>query len=261
MPVFAYRAADRAGQTVDGVMEASDASAVVERLQREAYFPIRVEAARGHGRPLARPRRPVAGRPRATSSPSPSSWRRSWRRACRSTARCPSSTSWRASARVKAIVADLLAERPAGSSLSEALAKHHPRPFSRLYINMVRAGEKGGVLELTLRRLAELLEARAAFAEAVVSAVAYPIVVLSRRVGAMIFLLTFVLPRFAMILADLGQALPLPTRLVLGVSAACSGVLVGVGVLLCSGRSGPLAAVAQASGRGSAGTRWCSGCR
>src|SRR5207247_9494360 len=73
-------------------------------------------------------------------------------------------------ARVKAIVSDLLRSVRGGASFSEALAKHHPRPFSRLYINMVRAGAKGGVLEVTLRRLAEFLEARAAFNEAVVSA-------------------------------------------------------------------------------------------
>ena len=84
-----------------------------------------------------------------------------------------------------------------GSSLSEALAKHHPRPFSRLYINMVRAGEKGGVLEVTLRRLAEFLEARAAFNEAVVSALAYPLVITSVGAGAIVFLMTFVIPRFA----------------------------------------------------------------
>src|SRR5206468_802424 len=80
-------------------------------------------------------------------------------------------------ARVKAIVSDLLRSVRGGASFSEALAKHHPRPFSRLYINMVRAGEKGGVLEVALRRLAEFLEARAAFNEAVISALIYPLVI------------------------------------------------------------------------------------
>ena len=99
-----------------------------------------------------------------------------------------------------------------GSSLSEALAKHHPRPFSRLYINMVRAGEKGGVLEVSLRRLAEFLEARAAFNEAVVSALAYPLVITSVGAAAIVFLMTFVIPRFATIFNDLGQAIPCPRR-------------------------------------------------
>jgi len=73
------------------------------------------------------------------------------------------------SPRVRTIVTDLLHSVRGGSSLSEALTKHHPRPFSRLYINMIRAGERGGVLEVTLRRLAEFLEARAAFSEAVIT--------------------------------------------------------------------------------------------
>ena len=84
VPVFAYRAADRAGRTVDGVMEAYDANAVVERLHREDYYP-----AAGRGRPTS-----AAGRaggcsarracPRATSSTSRSSSPPWWRRACRS---------------------------------------------------------------------------------------------------------------------------------------------------------------------------------
>jgi general secretion pathway protein F len=83
---------------------------------------------------------------------------------------------------------------------------------------MVRAGEKGGVLEVSLRRLAEFLEARAAFRDAVVSALAYPLVITSVGAAAIVFLLTFVIPRFASIFADLGQTIPLPTQILLSVS-------------------------------------------
>jgi general secretion pathway protein F len=121
---------------------------------------------------------------------------------------------------MKTIVTDLLHSVRGGSSLSEALAKHHPRPFSRLYINMVRAGEKGGVLEVSLRRLAEFLEARAAFNEAVVSALAYPLVITGVGAAAIVFLMTFVIPRFATIFNDLGQTIPLPTQILMSVSAA-----------------------------------------
>jgi general secretion pathway protein F len=123
-------------------------------------------------------------------------------------------------ARVKAIVSDLLRSVRGGSSFSEALAKHHPRPFSRLYINMVRAGEKGGVLEVSLRRLAEFLEARAAFNEALISAMIHPLVITLVGAGAVVFLMTFVIPRFATIFRDLNQAIPLPTQILLSVSAA-----------------------------------------
>lgn len=217
MPVFVYRAADRRGQTIDGVMEAPDARSVVDRLQKDAYYPIRVAphaerrtwlafgtASRVGQRDLLALTQQLAtlfeaGLPldRALAileelAPNP---------------------------RVKTIVGDLLVSVRGGASLSEALGKHHPRPFSRLYINMVRAGEKGGVLEVTLRRLAEFLEARAAFAEAVVSALAYPAVIAAVGIGAIVFLMTFVIPRFATIFADLGQAVPLPTQILLSVSA------------------------------------------
>jgi general secretion pathway protein F len=141
------------------------------------------------------------------------------------------------SPRVRTIVSDLLHSVRGGSSLSEALAKHHPRPFSRLYINMVRAGEKGGVLEVSLRRLAEFLEARAAFNEAVVSALAYPLVITTVGAGAIVFLMTFVIPRFATIFKDLGQTIPLPTQILMSVSAAVTsywwvGVIVVMGAVL-----------------------------
>jgi general secretion pathway protein F len=121
--------------------------------------------------------------------------------------------------RLKTILSDLLRSVRGGASLSDALAKHHPRPFSRLYINMVRAGEKGGVLEVSLRRLAEFLESRAAFADALISALAYPVVITTVGAGAVVFLLTFVIPRFATIFADLKQAIPLPTQILLAISA------------------------------------------
>ena len=219
MPVFTYKAADRRGQTIDGVMEAADARAVIDRLRKEAYFPIKVAAqgeraalfSLGGGGSRVRQRDLLAltqmlatlfeaGLPLDRSlsileelAPSP---------------------------RIKTIVTDLLHSVRGGSSLSEALAKHHPRPFSRLYINMVRAGEKGGVLEVSLRRLAEFLEARAAFGDAVKSALAYPLVITTVGAAAIVFLMTFVIPRFATIFNDLGQAIPLPTQILLSVSAA-----------------------------------------
>jgi general secretion pathway protein F len=217
MPVFVYRAADRRGQTIDGVMEAPDARAVVERLQRDAYFPIKVAA---HAE---RARWPVFGGGGRVGQRDLLAFTQQL--ATLFEAGLPLDRALAIleelapNPRVKAIVTDLLASVRSGASLSEALAKHHPRPFSRLYINMVRAGEKGGVLEVTLRRLAEFLEARAAFAEAVVSALAYPAVITVVGLGAIVFLLTFVIPRFATIFADLGQTVPLPTRILLAVSA------------------------------------------
>jgi general secretion pathway protein F len=219
MPVFTYRAADRRGQTIDGVMEAVDARAVVERLRKEAYFPVKV-AAQSERAPLFA-FGGAGGRVRQRDLMAFTQMLATLFEAGLPLDRALSIMEELApSARIKAIVADLLHSVRGGSSLSEALAKHHPRPFSRLYINMVRAGEKGGVLEVSLRRLAEFLEARAAFNEAVVSALAYPLVITSVGAAAIVFLMTFVIPRFATIFNDLGQAIPLPTQILMSVSAA-----------------------------------------
>jgi general secretion pathway protein F len=216
MPVFVYRAADRRGQTIDGVMEAADARAVVERLHREAYFPIRVVA---HGErrawlSLAMPAR-IRQREILAFSQQLATLFEAGVPLDRALAILEELAP---NQRLKVIVADLLRTVRGGGSLSDALAKHHPRPFSRLYINMVRAGEKGGVLEVALRRLAEFLESRAAFTEAVISALAYPLVVTAAGAGAIVFLLTFVIPRFASIFSDLKQTIPLPTQILLTVS-------------------------------------------
>jgi general secretion pathway protein F len=216
MPVFIYRAADRRGQTIDGVMEAPDARSVVERLHREAYFPIQVAAQAERTAWWS-----FGGSPRI---PSRDLLAMTQQLATLIEAGMPLDRALAIleelapSARIKSVVADLLRSVRGGASLSDALAKHHPRPFSRLYINMVRAGEKGGVLETTLRRLAEFQEARAAFTEAIVSALIYPLVITTVGAGAIVFLMTFVIPRFATIFADMGQAIPLPTQILLSTS-------------------------------------------
>jgi general secretion pathway protein F len=235
MPVFVYRAADRRGQTVDGVMEAPDARAVVERLHREDYYPLRVEPHAERARWRAGP---VSGRVRARDLLA-----FTHQLATLLEAGVPLDRALGIledlgpTARFRTIVADLLRTVRTGGSLSDALAKHHPRPFSRLYVNMVRAGEKGGMLEAALRRLAEFLEARAAFTESLVSALAYPVVVTTVGAGAIVFLLTFVIPRFATIFADLHQAIPLPTQILLALSAAVrefwwAALLAALGLLL-----------------------------
>jgi type II secretion system protein F len=235
MPVFVYKAADRRGQTVDGVMEAPDARAVVERLHKEAYYPIRVAP---HGERTGFLSLGVSSRVRQRDLLALTQQLATLFEAGLPLDRALSILQELAdSARVKAIVSDLLHSVRGGASFSEALAKHHPRPFSRLYINMVRAGEKGGVLEVSLRRLAEFLEARAAFNEAVLSALAYPLVITTVGAGAIVFLMTFVIPRFASIFQDLGQTIPLPTQILLSISAGMQtywwvGALIALGVVL-----------------------------
>ncbi len=222
MPVFSYRAADRAGRTIDGVMEAHDSQAVIERLHREEYFPVRVERADGRSR-LGGITLGLGGAG-GQRVPARDLLTFTQQLSTLVDAGIPLDRALTiladlsVSARLRRIVQDVAQSVRTGSTLADALSRHHPRPFSRLYINTVRAGEKGGVLEVALGRLAKHLEQTRELREALTSAMIYPILLISVGIGAVIFLMTFVLPRFAVIFADLGQELPLPTRILLAVS-------------------------------------------
>jgi type IV pilus assembly protein PilC len=106
-----------------------------------------------------------------------------------------------------------------GSTFSDALALH-PRIFNDLYVNMVKAGEVGGVLELVLNRLSEFQEKAAKIKNKVVAAMVYPGIVMTMAVSIMVFLLVFIVPKFEMIFHDLLGDKPLPpvTRFVIGTS-------------------------------------------
>ena len=107
----------------------------------------------------------------------------------------------------------------AGSTFSEALAPH-PKIFYRLYVNMVRAGEAGGVLDVTLARLADFQEKAQKIKNKVVSAMVYPSVVIFVAMSIMTFLMVVIVPKFQEIFRDLLQGAPLPalTQLVIDVS-------------------------------------------
>src|SRR5437867_6283775 len=106
-----------------------------------------------------------------------------------------------------------------GSTFSDALALH-PRIFNDLYVNMVKAGEVGGVLELVLTRLSEFQEKAAKIKNKIVAAMVYPGIVMTMAMGIMTFLLIFIVPRFEEIFHDLLGDKPLPpvTRFVIGAS-------------------------------------------
>ncbi len=105
----------------------------------------------------------------------------------------------------------------AGSTLSEAMSRH-PKTFDRLYVNMVRAGELGGVLDVVLRRLADHQERSMALRRKVIGALIYPIAVIVFAFGIVMGLMTFVVPKFSEIFAGVGTELPGPTKVLMGIS-------------------------------------------
>ena len=117
----------------------------------------------------------------------------------------------------KSVIIQVMTDVEGGSTLAEALEKH-PKVFSDLYVNMIAAGESGGILDVILSRLAVFLEKADALQRKVKGAMTYPIIVLTVAGGACIFMLMFVIPVFAKMFSDFGGTLPAPTRIVMNLS-------------------------------------------
>lgn len=134
---------------------------------------------------------------------------------------------------LRRIIGDLAESIEGGSTLSEALAAH-PKVFNRLYVNMVKAGEIGGVLEVTLSRLSEFIEKAQKIRGKVKAAMFYPAAVMVVAVGIMAIVLIVVVPRFKEVFAGLGNGKPLPafTQFVLGISDAVKSHYLGAFALV-----------------------------
>ena len=119
--------------------------------------------------------------------------------------------------RLQKVVRDILYDVESGNTLADALDKH-PKVFTKLYVNMVAAGEAGGILDTILLRLATFLEKNDALARKIKGAMIYPAVIFSVAIGAVLVLLIFVIPTFQEMFASAGVPLPVPTQVVIGMS-------------------------------------------
>jgi type IV pilus assembly protein PilC len=116
------------------------------------------------------------------------------------------------------LITQTMRDVEAGSTLADALARH-PAVFTDLYVNMVEAGEAGGVLDVILARLASYLEKMDSLKRKIKSAMMYPTVVLVVTIAATAFMLVFIIPTFAKMYSDFGGELPAPTRIVMALSS------------------------------------------
>ena len=118
---------------------------------------------------------------------------------------------------LKATVNALADNVQGGSTFSESLAQH-PQIFNKLYVNMVKAGELGGVLEIVLNRLAEYQEKAQKLKNKIISAMVYPLIVMVIAVGILVFLMIFIVPKFEAMFRDTNQELPIISQIVFGTS-------------------------------------------
>jgi general secretion pathway protein F len=216
MPLYRYKALNARGETLDGQMEAASGSEVAARLQEQGHLPIEARlASEGGGesawRALFKPK-PFAGERLVQFTQQLATLLGAGQpldRALGILLELPED------ALARRTITDIRDAVRGGASLSTALERQHGT-FSRLYVNMVRAGEAGGSLHDTLQRLADYLDRSRALRGRVVNALIYPAILLVMVTLSLMFLLGYVVPQFAAMYDSLDAPLPWFSRLVLG---------------------------------------------
>ncbi len=226
MPVFQYEALDAQGKEVKDELEALTSKEAVSKIRNLGYFPTKVRPKGGVRRKAAKTevakpkrRRGAGGRVRvkllAQFARQLSTLQDAGLSILRSLRVLEQQQKAGTFKKVVGYVADEIED---GASLSEAMAKF-PKCFNRLFVNMVAAGEAGGVLDLILSRLADFMEKAQRLKGRIKSATIYPIVVMSAAFGIVMLLMTFVIPKFSDVLKEMsGGELPRLTQILIGTS-------------------------------------------
>ncbi|MBI3948227.1 MAG: type II secretion system F family protein [Armatimonadetes bacterium] len=222
MGEFQYKAMDVSGESVQGRVSAVDDAEALARVRELGFLPVEVSMARekrnGATESANGSRRRVSASDVTSFTRQVSDLVSAGLPIDRALAVMIEQSDNPGMAVVLAKVRD---EIRGGRALSEALAEY-PRLFSPMYRNMLRAGEASGQLGEVATRLAEFLEKEQVRRSHLVSAMVYPALLLSVAVLAMVFLLTFVVPRLSGVFDDLGADLPLPTVILLGITGVIS---------------------------------------
>ncbi len=234
MARFKFTALDSKGKEVHGEIEADSQSVAMARIKEKQYFPTKIEElAAGAAAPAQRKAAAKGGMNMEIKLPK---FMRGGVKTKQLTtftrqlstlvnAGLPLMRAMRVLQRqeknvaLREAVAQMAESIESGSTFAEALAAH-PKIFDRLFVNMVKAGEVGGVLDVVLARLAEFQEKAEKIKGKVKSAMTYPVVVLVMALSILTFLMMFIVPKFADIFADLmgGKGMPVLTQFVMNAS-------------------------------------------
>jgi len=218
MPLFEYKAVSPGGETVQGTMEAGSMELVITKLQEAGNIPLQAREAGQGGFSLEMFRfskRSMSNREVGQFTQQLSTLLGAGLPLDRSLQVLLELSENDLTARTVTDIRDRVRE---GGSLSEALEAQHGT-FSRLFVNMVMAGEIGGTLDLTLSRLSDYLERSKELKDSVISAMIYPVLLVALAIMTLIVLLVFVIPAFVPIFEDLGADLPAVTKVVMFVAA------------------------------------------
>jgi len=215
---YAYKVRDRSGKVLSGTLDADSTALVANRLRQMGYVPIAIDRKAGGSvkRDVAIPglSNRVKLKEIAIFSRQFATMINSGLTLLRSLSILVVQTE---SKFFSSVIDSLRADIQSGSSLSQAMSRH-PKQFNRLYVAMIRAGETGGNLDITLSELATTIEKQVELRGKIRSALAYPGMVMAMVLCILTAMLVFIVPIFKKMYDSLKGTLPLPTRILVGVS-------------------------------------------
>src|SRR5829696_8999747 len=233
MPTYAYVAMNASGQEVKEEIDAGSSEEAIAKIRSKGYFPTKVKekaakkSAKKKGKGGAEEAAPAASKKKMPMSiggvPRKQLVAFTRQLSTLQDAGLPILRSLQIletqqkPGLLKAIIGGVADEVEGGGTLSDAMAKY-PKAFDKLYVNMINAGEAGGVLDLILARLADFMEKAAKLKKKVIGAMIYPAVVISIAIGIVSMIMVFVIPKFEDIFKDFKLDLPGPTKILLAIS-------------------------------------------
>ncbi|OGS20223.1 MAG: hypothetical protein A2252_06385 [Elusimicrobia bacterium RIFOXYA2_FULL_39_19] len=218
MPIFTYKAKNISGQQISGTIEAENVQSVTKQLREKGYFPSSITSDEKKDTLLNKlnlfRNKTVKHKGLVIFTRRLADSLKGGLQLTRALNVISNQTENPELSKISKEIAIAIQE---GKSLSEAL-KTYPAVFSTMYVSMIHAGETAGVLDIVLSRLADFNEREEELRFRINSALAYPVIMLFVGLASVIFLLSFVIPRFEVMFQDLGQSLPLPTKILLFLS-------------------------------------------
>jgi len=225
MPTFKYEAMDTSGQEVKDSVDATSEDEAQQKIRQMGYFVTKITevagAKKGKGKKAAVKKKKGSFTIGGVSSKVLCTFTRQF--STLQDAGLPVLRALRILEHqmkpgvLKNALMDVVEDVESGSTLSEAFAKH-PKCFDRLYVNMVKAGEAGGALEVILKRLADFKEKAQSLKRKITGAMVYPVVVIMVAVSILTFIMLFIIPKFQKIFKDFGMKLPALTEMLMATS-------------------------------------------
>ena len=232
MANFQYSALDSKGEQTTGIVSATDEAEAIQKLRVQWLYPTQI-VEEGKGKSATKLKRPAKSKSSAANADKGKAGGRIKPKSLMIFTRqlatlidsgLPLLRSLTVLGKqeptpvLRATISALADSVQSGATFSESLAQH-PRIYNKLYVNMVKAGELGGVLEVVLNRLAEYQEKAQKLKNKIVSAMVYPVIVMFIAVAILTFLMIFIVPKFETMFAEMGNAeLPAISQVVFGIS-------------------------------------------